>query len=118
VSRRAFGVHGVGGLIGILLAGVLATASIGGTSGLIEGNPQLIQFYGVAVTLVWSGGVTFLLLKLVRVFVPLRVSRQREMEGLDILQHGQAYSSYTYLNTFILPSPWALLCRQSVMRRF
>ena len=76
-SLDVFGVHGVGGLTGTLLAGVFATASIGGTSGLIEGNPQqlLIQLYGVAVTLVWSGGVTFVLLKLVSAFVPLRVSR-------------------------------------------
>jgi ammonium transporter, Amt family len=91
-SLDVFGVHGVGGLTGILLAGVFATASIGGTSGLIEGNPQqlLIQLYGVVVTLVWSGGVTFVLLKLVSAFVPLRVSREHEMEGLDISQHGEA----------------------------
>lgn len=91
-SLDVFGVHGVGGLIGTLLTGVFATAAIGGVSGLIEGNPQqlLIQFYGVAVTLVWSAGVTFVLLKLVSAFVPLRVSREHEMEGLDISQHGEA----------------------------
>jgi Amt family ammonium transporter len=91
-SLDVFGVHGVGGLTGILLAGVFATASIGGTSGLIEGHPQqlLIQLYGVVVTLAWSGGVTFVLLKLVSAFVPLRVSREHEMEGLDISQHGEA----------------------------
>jgi ammonium transporter, Amt family len=91
-SLDVFGVHGVGGLTGILLAGVFATASIGGTSGLIEGNPQqlLIQLYGVAVTLVWCGGVTYILLKLVSAFVPLRVSREHELEGLDISQHGEA----------------------------
>src|SRR6266404_1955901 len=79
-SLDVFGVHGIGGMTGILLAGVFATASIGGTSGLIEGNPQqlLIQLYGVAVTLVWSGGVTYVLLKLVSAFVPLRVSLQQE----------------------------------------
>jgi Amt family ammonium transporter len=84
--------HGIGGMTGILLAGVFATASIGGTSGLIEGNPQqlLIQFYGIAVTLVWSGGVTYVLLKLVSASVPLRVSREHELEGLDISQHGEA----------------------------
>src|SRR6201746_2109757 len=73
-SLDVFGVHGIGGMTGILLAGVFATASIGGTSGLIEGHPQLvlIQFYGVAVTLAWSGGVTYVLLKLVGAFVPLR----------------------------------------------
>jgi Amt family ammonium transporter len=91
-SLDVFGVHGIGGLTGILLAGVFATASIGGTSGLIEGNPRqlLIQLYGVAVTLACSGGVTFILLKLVSAFVPLRVSREHEMEGLDISQHGEA----------------------------
>jgi Amt family ammonium transporter len=91
-SLDVFGVHGIGGLTGTLLAGVFATASIGGTSGLIEGNPQqlLIQLYGVAVTLAWSGGVTFVLLKLVSAFVPLRVSREHELEGLDISQHGEA----------------------------
>ncbi len=88
-SLDVFGVHGVGGLTGTLLAGVLA---IGGTSGLIEGNPQqlLIQLYGVAVTLLWSGAVTFILLKLVGAFVPLRVALQQELEGLDISQHGEA----------------------------
>ena len=50
----------------------------------------MIQFYGVAVTLLWSGGVTFILLKLVSVFAPLRVSQQQELEGLDISQHGEA----------------------------
>ncbi|BAM86330.1 ammonium transport protein [Bradyrhizobium oligotrophicum S58] len=91
-SLDVFGVHGVGGLTGTLLAGVFATAAIGGTSGLIEGNPkQLVaQLYGVAVTLVWSGGVTWGLLKLVSAFVPLRVSREHELEGLDISQHGEA----------------------------
>jgi Amt family ammonium transporter len=91
-SLDVFGVHGVGGMTGILLAGVFATASIGGTSGLIEGNPHqlLIQLYGVAVTLVWSAGITFVLLKLVGVFVPLRVSREQESAGLDISLHGEA----------------------------
>jgi Amt family ammonium transporter len=87
-----FGVHGIGGLTGTPPAGVFATASIGGASGLIEGNPQQIpiQPYGVAVTLAWSGGATFVLLKLVSALVPLRVSREHELEGLDISQHGEA----------------------------
>ena len=91
-SLDVFGVHGIGGMTGTLLAGVFATAAIGGTSGALEGNARqlLIQFYGVAVTLLWSGGMTFVLLKLVGAFVPLRVSLQQEMEGLDISQHGEA----------------------------
>ncbi|WP_375414260.1 ammonium transporter [uncultured Bradyrhizobium sp.] len=91
-SLDVFGVHGIGGITGTLLAGVFATAAIGGTSGLIEGNPNqlLLQLAGVAVTLVWSGGISFVLLKLVGAFVPLRVSQQQELEGLDISQHGEA----------------------------
>lgn len=91
-SLDVFGVHGIGGLVGTLLAGVFATAAIGGTAGLIEGNPQqlLTQLYGVAVTLLWAGVVTFVLLKLVGLFTPLRTTSQQELEGLDITQHGEA----------------------------
>ena len=91
-SLDVFGVHGIGGMTGTLLCGVFATAAIGGTAGLLEKNPQqlLIQLYGVAITLVWSAVVTFVLLKLVGLFVPLRVSKEHEMEGLDITQHGEA----------------------------
>ncbi|MGY3619792.1 ammonium transporter [Bradyrhizobium sp. USDA 10063] len=91
-SLDVFGVHGVGGMAGTLLAGVFAVSAIGGTAGLIEGHPQqlLVQLSGVAVTLIWCGGVTFVLLKLVSAFVPLRVSLQAELEGLDISQHGEA----------------------------
>jgi ammonium transporter, Amt family len=79
-------------MTGIVLTGVFATASIGGTSGLIEGNPHvlLIQLSGVVVTLVWSGAISYILLKLVSTFVPLRLSREHEMEGLDISQDGEA----------------------------
>jgi ammonium transporter, Amt family len=91
-SLDVFGVHGVGGLVGTLLTGVFATAAIGGASGLIEGHPRqlLVQLYGVSVTLAWSAGVTYVLLKLVGVVMPLRVSREHELEGLDLSQHGEA----------------------------
>jgi ammonium transporter, Amt family len=71
-SLDVFGVHGIGGLTGTLLCGVFATASIGGTAGLLEGRPQLVAIYGMAVTLVWSAGVNYALLKLVGIFVPLQ----------------------------------------------
>ena len=91
-SLDVFGVHGIGGLAGVLLTGVFASASIGDASGLLEGNPHLLltQAYGVAVTLGWSVIVTYILLKLVGLFVPIRVSTQQELEGLDISQHGEA----------------------------
>jgi ammonium transporter, Amt family len=92
-SLDVFGVHGVGGLLGTLLVGVFAVSAIsGGTGGLLEGNPGqlLIQAYGVVVTIVWVGLVTWGLLKVIGLFVPLRVSPQHEIEGLDITQHGEA----------------------------
>ena len=98
-SLDVFGVHGIGGLTGTLLAGVFATAALSvspespnGISGLLEGNPhQLVaQLYGVAVTAVWSGVLTFVILKIVGVMVPLRVRHEDEMMGLDVSQHGEA----------------------------
>jgi Amt family ammonium transporter len=87
-----FGVHGIGGLVGTLLVGVFATSAIGNVSGLLEGNSSqlLIQLYGVGVVLAWTLAVTFVLLKIVSLLVPLRVSLQQEVEGLDISQHGEA----------------------------
>jgi Amt family ammonium transporter len=98
-SLDVFGVHGIGGFTGTLLTGVFAAAAVSvsadtpnGLPGLLEGNPRqvLIQLYGIAVTLVWSGGLTWALLKVIDVFVPARVSMQQEVEGLDISQHGEA----------------------------
>jgi Amt family ammonium transporter len=91
-SLDVFGVHGVGGATGTILTGVFAVAAVGETAGLIEGNGRqvLIQLYGVAVTLVWSGVVTFVLLKVIGFFVPLRVRDEDERAGLDVSLHGEA----------------------------
>jgi len=92
-SLDVFGIHGVGGLLGTLLTGVFVTTAVSGNvAGLLEGNGKqvLIQLYGVGVTLVWSGVVTWILLKVIDLIVPLRVTQQQEMEGLDITQHGEA----------------------------
>src|SRR6266540_1680933 len=98
-SLDVFGVHGVGGATGTLLTGVFAVAALSagpdspdGMAGLIEGNARqvLIQLYGIVATLIWSGVLTFILLKVIEFMVPLRVSQQHEIEGLDITQHGEA----------------------------
>jgi Amt family ammonium transporter len=91
-SLDVFGVHGIGGLTGTLLCGVFAVAAVGETAGLIEGNAQqmLYQVYGIAATIVWSGVVTFVLLKGIELMIPLRVTQQSEIEGLDVTQHGEA----------------------------
>ncbi|CEG10100.1 Ammonia transporter [Afipia felis] len=87
-----FGIHGIGGMIGTLMTGIFATQSIGGVAGLLEGNPHLLlaQIVGIVVTIVWSGGATYVLLKLIDARVGARVSHEHEVEGLDITQHGEA----------------------------
>ena len=91
-SLDVFGVHGIGGLTGTILAGVFAVKAVGDTAGLLEGNAQqvLIQLYGVAVTLAWSGIVTFVLLKVIGFFLPLRVHEEHERIGLDVSLHGES----------------------------
>jgi Amt family ammonium transporter len=91
-SLDVFGVHGIGGLTGTLLTGVFAVAAVGGVPGLLEGNGKqvLIQLYGIAVTLVWSGVATFVILKVIGMLVGLRVSEMDERQGLDVSLHGEA----------------------------
>lgn len=97
-SLDVFGVHGVGGITGTLLVGVFATAAVSmgpdtpGFSGLIDGNPHqlLIQFYGVAITMAWAGAGTFVILKIIKLLMPLRVTREHEIMGLDVSLHGEA----------------------------
>lgn len=83
-SLDAFGVHGIGGIIGALLTGVFAVKDIGGADGSLA-----IQAMGVGVTLVYSGVATFVLLKLVDVVIGLRVTEEEEREGLDVILHGE-----------------------------
>ncbi|MBF0560857.1 MAG: ammonium transporter [Alphaproteobacteria bacterium] len=93
-SLDVFGVHCTGGIVGALLTGVFAVHEIGGDgkSGLIDGNAHqiLTQAYGVGVTLIYSGVLTFVLLKLVQVVMGLRVTLEEEREGLDLSLHGES----------------------------
>jgi Amt family ammonium transporter len=94
-SLDAFGVHGVGGTLGAVLTGIFATNlvwDIGGGArlGLLEGGNALRgQLAAVGVTWVFSIVVTYVLLKLIDGLIGLRVSREQEMRGLDITQHGE-----------------------------
>jgi Amt family ammonium transporter len=87
----AFGVHAVGGIVGALLTGVFAIEQYGGTAGLIEGNPaQFVnQCIGVVIVFVYDAVVSLIILKLIDIFIGLRVSDEVEREGLDLALHGE-----------------------------
>ena len=91
-SLDVFACHGIGGIWGALATGIFATAAVNsGGSGLIDGNGKqvLIQLAAIAVTIVFSFSITWLLAKLVDVTVGLRVAPEEETVGLDISQHGE-----------------------------
>ena len=88
-SLDAFGVHGVGGIIGALLTGVFAFGPLSGgahTGGLPQFEAQCVA---VLVTLAWSGVMSFVILKVIDVVIGLRVTGDEEMEGLDVVLHGE-----------------------------
>ena len=83
-SLDVFGVHAVGGIVGALLTGVFAVKAIGG----VEGN-LAIQAVGAGVTIVYAGGMTALILLVLRALFGLRVSQAEEDIGLDEIEHGE-----------------------------
>ncbi|NHO31810.1 ammonium transporter [Acetobacter sp. LMG 1636] len=96
-SLDAFGVHGVGGIVGALLTGVLAYGPLSATDANPAGSPGslhqlLIQAEAVGVTIVWCGVMTFILLKIVDAVLGLRVPAEAEQEGLDVALHGERIS--------------------------
>jgi Amt family ammonium transporter len=94
-SLDVWGVHGVGGIIGTLATGVFAFGPLSATpdhpAGTATASAALLltQATGVLATLVWAGGMSVVLLKLTDLLVGLRVSREEEREGLDIVLHGE-----------------------------
>ncbi len=95
-SLDAFGVHGVGGIVGSILVGVFATRAIndvakGQPVGLVDGNGGqiLTQLYGVVVIGLFSAVVTWVILKILDAAIGLRVTQDEEVEGLDTALHGE-----------------------------
>jgi len=90
-SLDAFGVHAIGGIVGALLTGVFAVKSIGGTAGLLEGNPGQVwtQIVGILGTLIYDAIATYIILKVVDMVIGLRVTEEQEREGLDLSLHGE-----------------------------
>jgi Amt family ammonium transporter len=95
-SLDVFPVHGVGGLLGIILLSFLGTPGgfLGsGASGIAEGGPMvqlMIQLKGILVIALWTAVASWLILKFVGLVVGLRVSEKSEREGLDITEHEEA----------------------------
>ena len=89
-SLDAFGVHGIGGIVGALLTGVFAAEVLGGV-GLENGIASQVwaQFLSVIVTILWSGVISFIILKIVDAIVGLRVEEDDERMGLDLSQHNE-----------------------------
>jgi len=93
-SLDAFGVHGIGGIVGALLTGLLSYGPLSATDATPDGSPggfdQLkLQAIGVASTIVYSGVMTLILLMVTKALVGLRVTEEEEREGLDIVLHGE-----------------------------
>jgi ammonium transporter, Amt family len=98
-SLDAFGVHGIGGTLGAILTGVFATVNVCDTAlvsdgkpvGLVDGRPQLLigQLAAVIVTWILAAVATFVILKILDATMGLRVSKEEEMQGLDLSQHGE-----------------------------
>jgi Amt family ammonium transporter len=84
-SLDAFGVHGIGGIVGALLTGVFASKEINGVDSTL-----LIQAKGVGATVVYGLVMSFVLLKIIDKTIGLRVTEEQEREGLDINLHGES----------------------------
>jgi Amt family ammonium transporter len=92
-SLDAFGVHGIGGATGAILTGVFALSSINSLGkGAIDGNPGQVvtQLEGIAISAVYCAIATYIILIVVNATIGLRVTKDEEMEGLDLSQHGES----------------------------
>ena len=91
-SLDVFPVHGVGGILGTTLTGVFAAAAFGGIGypeGQSMGGQVAVQLAGVAVTVIWSGALTWVILKLTDALLGMRVGQEEETEGLDTVLHNE-----------------------------
>ncbi|MGY8999962.1 MAG: ammonium transporter [Rhodospirillales bacterium] len=91
-SLDVFAVHGVGGVLGVLLTAFFADVSLGGNGlpeGITMGTAFLAQLLATVITIVWAGGASYILIKITQTIVGLRVTADDETEGLDITSHGE-----------------------------
>jgi Amt family ammonium transporter len=91
-SLDVFAVHGVGGMLGILLVSAFADPMLGGlglADGMTIGKQFGVQLLGTVVTVAWSAILTVVIVKVIAAFMPLRVTAEAEEEGLDLSAHGE-----------------------------
>jgi len=94
-SLDVFPVHGIGGIIGTFMAGIFASASLGVFSGqgyaegMTMSSQVWVQLIGIGATLTYTAVMTYIILKVVDMFVSLRVDHEEETEGLDIVSHDE-----------------------------
>jgi Amt family ammonium transporter len=86
-SLDAFGVHGIGGIIGAILTGVFADVAV---NELGKDASVMTQVYGVAVTIIYTAVMSAIILLVIKAVIGLRPTPQEEEEGLDLTQHGES----------------------------
>jgi ammonium transporter, Amt family len=96
-----FPCHGIGGMVGMILTGVFATKAVnaGGADGLFYGNPTFFftQIKGLAIVVTYSFAMSFAIFKFIDFILPIRVSQEDELLGLDASQHDENYTQGTLL---------------------
>jgi len=96
-----FPCHGIGGMVGMILTGVFATKTVNpaGADGLFYGNPAFFftQIKGLAIVVAYSFTMSFVIFKFINFILPIRVSQEEELLGLDASQHNENYTQGTLL---------------------
>lgn len=88
-SLDAFGVHGVGGIVGCVLTGIFAAKGLGGLDDINIGKQLLAQVLSIIFTIIYCGVVSWVILKIVDAIIGLRVEEVQELEGLDLSLHDE-----------------------------
>lgn len=91
-SLDVFAVHGIGGALGSLLVAFFVATALGGhglADGMTMGSQLGVQAFGIVLVAVWSGVLTFVIVKVLKMFMKFRVDEETEVQGLDLSMHGE-----------------------------
>lgn len=98
----AFGCHGVGGIFGGIMTGIFADPAVGGKAGLFYGNVQLFlaQLESIVFTIFFAGLLSFVIISVIKFFMPIRVTDSEEALGMDRIEHDEtAYPTFMGLDS-------------------